>query len=105
MLLSGLSKESESVFVDLLTPHDLEMLKARQNLNANTSVSVPSQSKRYLIITYQGEFDRVHFPLPLAHEDTPNVATLQRVIRKLKRKLNENESSLNDNSVTYRDEK
>lgn len=84
MLSSSFSKESESVFIDLLTFSDLEALKARKvgNSTSNSSTSSTSMSvnnsnhrsylKRYLILTYSGEFDRVHYPLPLAYEESPN---------------------------------
>lgn len=92
MLCSAFSKESESVFVDLLTYNDLEMLKARKSggstpLTASTSANPRSLLKRYVILTYTGEFDRVHFPLPINHEDTPNVDALQRTIRRLRHQL------------------
>lgn len=44
-------------------------------------------TKRYLILTYVVEFDRVHYPLPLAMEDTPTIASQARHIRRLKREL------------------
>jgi coiled-coil domain-containing protein 61 len=86
MLCSGFAKEGESVFVDLLTYADLEMLKARKT-GQSTSGSVSSskaQHKRYIILTYQNEFDRVHYPLPLAFEETPNTEALKRTIRRLR---------------------
>ena len=91
MLCSALSRESDSVFVDLLTYGDLEMLKAKKtgaSVSASTA-SLPSrnQSKRYIILTYSGEFDRVHFPIPLAFEEEPDAASLQRTIARLKRSL------------------
>eukprot|EP00602_Paraphysomonas_sp_CaronLab_P000215 CAMPEP_0185031382 /NCGR_PEP_ID=MMETSP1103-20130426/18830_1 /TAXON_ID=36769 /ORGANISM="Paraphysomonas bandaiensis, Strain Caron Lab Isolate" /LENGTH=789 /DNA_ID=CAMNT_0027566895 /DNA_START=93 /DNA_END=2462 /DNA_ORIENTATION=- len=97
MLSSAFSRESESVYVDLLTYNDLEVLKARRlgtaaPLNSSLSSSASrSQMKRYIILTYSGEFDRVHFPLPLAHEETPNVHALQRTIKRLRQKLHEKE--------------
>lgn len=97
MLSSAFSKSNESVFVDLLTLADLELLKARKSgHNSSNSVrsdaSQPSnkkQLKRYVILTYTGEFDRVHYPLPLAFEDHPNPLALQRTIRRLRSKLKE----------------
>jgi coiled-coil domain-containing protein 61 len=96
---------SESVFIDLLTTADLNELKNRrsgksgnnsvssQNLNTNGSVrsllssstSSSKNGKRYLILTYTAEFDKVHYPLPLAFEESPSVATLQRTISRLRR--------------------
>lgn len=36
------------------------------NLQATASQHLSSSNKRYLILTYVAEFDRVHYPLPLA---------------------------------------
>ena len=90
------------LFVDLLTYSDLELLKARKNgttQSASSSSSSASSSsssslgalanKRYVILTYSGEFDRVHYPLPLVHEDPnhPNVTSLRRTINKLRQQV------------------
>ena len=99
MLSSAFSKDSDSVLVDLLTYSDLEMLKARKtgrdtsSATSNTTNS-KNQLKRYVILTYQSEFDRVHYPLPLAFEDKPNVEAMQRTIKKLR--ATEANRSLND---------
>ncbi|CAM9247736.1 unnamed protein product, partial [Chrysoparadoxa australica] len=62
MLRSALSGGSEFVFVDLLTYQDLEDLKAKKRRGAAAkAASNPLQAtKRYLILTYVVEFDRVH---------------------------------------------
>jgi coiled-coil domain-containing protein 61 len=100
MLSSSFSRDNESVFVDILTFSDLEMLKARK-LGSSTGSSMSSHSmsasgagvkqyqKRYVILTYCSEFDRVHYPLPLSFEDTPNVAALRRTISRLRKELHE----------------
>jgi hypothetical protein len=43
-----------------------------------------NSSKRYLILTYAVEFDRVHYPLPLALVQAPTPDVLQRTIRRLR---------------------
>lgn len=43
-----------------------------------------SASKRYLIMSYAAEWDRVHYPLPLAAQDPPKLVSLQRTIRRLR---------------------
>jgi hypothetical protein len=43
--------------------------------------------KRYLILTYVVEFDRVHYPLPLQPLEAPTTASLQRQIRRLRREV------------------
>jgi len=35
-------------------------------------------------MTYAVEFDRVHYPLPLLHDDNPSPEALQKTIRRLK---------------------
>ena len=92
MLLKALERSSDSVFVDLLTYEDLEMLRARRNAGKAagaqaTSRGASTHSKRYLILTYTVEFDRVHYPLPLSCEETPSTASLQRTVGRLRRQL------------------
>lgn len=100
MLSSSFSRDNESVFVDILTFSDLEMLKARKlgsstgsssSVNSHSmstgGVGVKQYQKRYVILTYCSEFDRVHYPLPLSFEDTPNVAALRRTISRLRKEL------------------
>lgn len=95
MLLSGLQQGSDSVFVDLLTYADLEMLKARRERagaggpGGGGRPALPPNNKRYLILTYAAEFDRVHFPLPLLYEDAPDPAGLKATIAELRAALEE----------------
>ncbi len=39
---------------------------------------------RYLILTYAAEFDRVHYPLPLAHVEEPPAHALLSTIKRLR---------------------
>lgn len=65
MLSMSLSMQSETVFVDLLTYADLELLKARKMgrpLSPQEQASMLKQNnKRYVIITYVAEFDKSVF--------------------------------------------
>lgn len=38
---------------------------------------------RYLILTYAAEYDRVHYPLPLAYVESPGREQLERTIGRL----------------------
>ena len=96
MLVTGIKRESESVFVDLLTYHDLELLKTRKvggkesgnsSIQSSGSLGNKFQNKRYLILTYCGEFDRVHYPLSLTLEENPPTDSLQRTITRLRNEL------------------
>ncbi len=95
MLLSALKQASDSVFVDLLTYADLEALKARKAAAATGAAAtkptanplLPPNNKRYLILTYAAEFDRVHYPLPLLFEDHPDPHHLRSVIASLRAEL------------------
>ena len=98
--MSALRQESDSVFVDLLTYADLELLKSQrasasgqpsssrqQQQQQQQSSALPSNNKRYLILTYAAEFDRVHYPMPLLPEDSPDPQRLKTIIRQLRAKL------------------
>lgn len=97
MLTSALSKESESVLVDLLTFSDLEMLKSKKSLQSNTITASHTQNrnylKRYVILTYSNEFDRVHYPLPLSFEDVPNIKSLQAAVARLRKRLSDKQQT------------
>ena len=110
MLFSALDKDSDSVFIDLLTFTDLEILKARRNNNVSTQDSSQSprtqvaeptkaQLKRYIILTYSSQFDRVHYPLPLNYEEIPNPHSLLKVIKRLRSELNQVHDISNHNNT------
>ncbi len=87
MLASAIRQESDSVFVDLLTYADLETLKSKKGAGrAALQRTIPPNNKRYLILTYAAEFDRVHYPLPLLYEE-PTVESLQSVVQQLRTQL------------------
>lgn len=89
MLESAITKSSESVILDLLTYEDLEAMwekKLGSVKKGRKEVSIP-QAKRYLILTYSVEFDRIHYPLALSYCGCPDPVVLQDVIRKLQVEL------------------
>lgn len=90
MLESALTQSSESVTLDLLTYTDLESLRNRK-LGARPGTLAPRStqlnSKRYLILIYSVEFDRIHYPLPLPYQGKPDPVVLQGIIRSLKEEL------------------
>ncbi|XP_074662181.1 centrosomal protein CCDC61-like isoform X2 [Tubulanus polymorphus] len=93
MLETALTKSSDSVSLDLLTYADLDSLRARKSNQVNRSFSssnkVPTNvgSKRYLILTYTVEFDRIHYPLPLIYQGKPDPRALKETIRHLRSEL------------------
>ncbi|TYZ60876.1 hypothetical protein PybrP1_001448 [[Pythium] brassicae (nom. inval.)] len=105
MLLSAVERRSDAVFVDLLTTSDLELYRKRKMGKSGSSqsksaadaapfdgfpsatASAAAVSKRYLILTYAVEFDRVHYPLPLNLVQAPTVEHLQRTVRRLRQEL------------------
>lgn len=96
MLQTAVQQQSDSVFVDLLTFQDLELLKSKKaaatgtaNGTAGPPRQLPASNKRYLILTYASEFDRVHYPLPLLPEDQPDPQRLKAVIKQLRQQLGE----------------
>lgn len=51
--------------------------------------TVAPNNKRYLILTYAAEFDRVHYPLPLLYEEHPDPQHLKSIIGKLRSEVDE----------------
>ena len=103
MLSSSFAHESDSVFIDLLTYSDLEMLRQRKgkenSLGSNSSgataiAKAKATGKRYLILTYSSEYDRVHYPLPLAMDEEPTVESLRRTISRLRAKMEKDRSGV-----------
>ncbi|XP_053463631.1 centrosomal protein CCDC61 isoform X2 [Nycticebus coucang] len=90
MLESALTQSSESVTLDLLTYTDLESLRNRK-MGGRSGPTAPRSaqlnSKRYLILIYSVEFDRIHYPLPLPYQGKPDPVVLQGIIRSLKEEL------------------
>ncbi|KAJ8044745.1 Coiled-coil domain-containing protein 61 [Holothuria leucospilota] len=88
MLDSALAQASEAVTLDLLTYSDLEMLRNRKAGLGTRSIpgaqKAALNTKRYLIVTYTVEFDRIHYPLPLPYQGKPDPVALQNTIRDLK---------------------
>ncbi|XP_035669643.1 coiled-coil domain-containing protein 61-like [Branchiostoma floridae] len=92
MLESALTQTCDSVTLDLLTYTDLETLRGKKGF-AGTKPLPASHvgvltTKRYLILTYTVEFDRIHYPLPLPYVGKPDPAVLQETIRRLNEQIN-----------------
>mmetsp|Transcript_45053 Transcript_45053/g.102102 ORF Transcript_45053/g.102102 Transcript_45053/m.102102 type:complete len:523 (+) Transcript_45053:30-1598(+) len=94
MLFNSLTCESDTVYLDLLTLRDLDMLRHRSDPRAPPSASAKSSNNRYMILTYQAEFDKVHYPLQLAAVEQLDLATLQATVAKLRDELQETRAAL-----------
>nr|CAB3228630.1 coiled-coil domain-containing protein 61 [Phallusia mammillata] len=99
MLESALDKSSDSVMLDLLTFSDLELLRNRKAANAGTRPRVKpnrqQENKRYLILVYSVEFDRIHYPLPLPYQGKPDPVHLQNLVRQLNDEITKLKSGRN----------
>jgi coiled-coil domain-containing protein 61 len=124
MLMSALSKESESVVIDLLSFKDLEQMKMKKmqanslkdsynysesgigfntgKMNANTLSNTNDpikMNKRYFIMSYSNEFEKVHYPIPLQFMTTPDNEMLFRTIQRIKKQNNPNISYLKNSGM------
>lgn len=91
MLESAITQSSNTVSLDLLTYSDLELLRQKKSGASEVKSSIPGArssasltSKRYLIVTYAVEFDRIHYPLPLPYVGKPDPRALQETVRQLR---------------------
>ncbi|XP_033465420.1 centrosomal protein CCDC61 isoform X4 [Epinephelus lanceolatus] len=91
MLESAVRKMSDSVTLDLLTYADLELLRNRKagvvSRPRGHQQASALTAKRYLILIYTVEFDRIHYPLPLPYVGKPDPAALQKEVRALRAEL------------------
>lgn len=99
MLQTAVQGRSSSVVLELHTFEDLQQLRNQKiglphpkgqyhGLNgAQLPESNPLKSKRYLLMTYSSEFDRVHYPLPLTLTKEPDVRSLHGIIAHLRQQL------------------
>ncbi|KAF4804962.1 coiled-coil domain containing 61 [Turdus rufiventris] len=83
MLESALTQSSDSVSLELLTYTDLETLHSRKVgvTRPPPSTRSPLNTKRYLILVYSVEFDRIHYPLPLPYAGRPDLVALVRELQ------------------------
>ncbi|XP_044746068.1 centrosomal protein CCDC61-like [Coccinella septempunctata] len=84
MIKSGLLRTSECVSLDLLTFEDLELLRSRKITKV---CGQNNNNRRYLIVTYCVEFDRIRYPIPLEYCGPPDPVVLQATIKRLEAEL------------------
>lgn len=98
-------QSSKSVSLELLTYGDLETLRRRQHPTLSTkpspsataaNASTVTKSKRYLILTYSTEFDRIHYPLALPYVGKPDPVELQETVRHLQQELDKYKNRVNE---------
>lgn len=63
-LTACLEEQNPCYYLNFLTFQDIENLRSRKRLDTNFASQ--SNKKRYLILSYTSEFEKVHYPLPLA---------------------------------------
>ncbi|KRX10182.1 hypothetical protein PPERSA_08585 [Pseudocohnilembus persalinus] len=51
--------------------------------------NIQGNKKRYLIMTYCAEFDKVHYPMPLNYDENPDPEQLKSTVRRLRIELEE----------------
>ena len=82
MLKAGLLKTNDCVYVELLTQEELQSRRKR-----GTNGTSSQKNIIYLILMYQVEFDKIHYPLPLEYCGKPDPEILQATIRKLENEV------------------
>ncbi|KAF5276111.1 hypothetical protein FQR65_LT16478 [Abscondita terminalis] len=100
MLKSGLLKTSECITLDLFTYKDLEserLRKIKSNIKVKNNVD---SNRRYLVVTYSVEFDKIKYPLPLDYCGPPDPSILQATIRKLESELNKAQTELKERNLS-----
>ncbi|CAH8467378.1 unnamed protein product [Schistosoma rodhaini] len=90
MMQSALSKRSSFLKLDLLNYEDLNEIRKMKILNDCLSPRCPvtvSGNRRYLILSYTTEFDKIHYPIPMLFVGCPTPDVYRNTIHKLRAKL------------------
>ena len=91
MLYAAFKQDSATVGLDILTYSDLEILRGKKDTSTTSTITTKSASsnnnKRYLILTYNVEFDRITYPLNLNYRGVPDPVEMTKIVRKLKEQL------------------
>ena len=84
MLISALSKTSNSVKFDIYNYEQLEAIRNHPGKKKSSNTSIINSQKlinnRYFILSYTVEFDQINYPLILAYEEISNVKDLKKII-------------------------
>jgi coiled-coil domain-containing protein 61 len=68
----------------MLSQQDLMELKQKQNgIQSSPAMSQNKADKRYLILTLEGEFEKVHYPLPLQFMEEVDMASMLKTFQRL----------------------
>jgi len=53
-------------------------LKQKKGIGSASQMSAPQSKyeKKYLIMTFEGEFEKVHYPLPLNYLEEPDMQSM-----------------------------
>lgn len=89
MLKAGLLKTRNCVSLDLFTYEDLESLCIRrfQSQAKIQNSRKQNSNRRYLILNYNSDFDRINYPIPLEYCGPPDPHILQATIKRLESDL------------------
>jgi len=96
MLISGLTKESEIVKLELLNYSDLEKMKqsktnlnSSSNTNTNTSTTTLTDNNKindkFLVVKYFTDFEHSQYPLRLVFVKEPDYNLLSKTIKRLRK--------------------
>lgn len=107
MLKTAILQKSDTVTMDLLTYSDLDLLRQRRSgakgmtatLMGNTGRPTNLKSRRYLILIYTVEFDRIHYPLPLHFKEKSNAKSLQETIVSLRMEIKKLKEEMKNNKL------
>ncbi|CAH8833336.1 unnamed protein product [Trichobilharzia szidati] len=97
MIQSAICKRSSFLKLDLLNYEDLSEIRKSRIINDYSVPQSPVLSKgnkRYLILSYTTEFDKIHYPIPLMFFGCPSPDTYRNNIHELRVKLYNNHPAM-----------
>lgn len=80
-----------SVSLNLLSQQDLMQLKQQSQSESGSQLTQSNKfEKKYIILTFSGEFDKVHYPLPLKYLEEPEMDQMYKTFQRLQCQLQMN---------------
>ena len=87
MLISAFLRTSDSLLVEIMSYREMNNKFGKPG--SQSKIITPEQaSKRFLLLTYVGEFEKMQFPLPLMYFSEVSSSRLKLTIKRLSQEIN-----------------
>lgn len=87
MLRTALERTKENLFIEILSYREIT-IKTMKNGKASTNIPPEQASKRFLILNYNIDFEKIQFPISIKYFNEASPERLKLTIKRLSQELN-----------------